>query len=69
MNNIISKKILTANVYIDGVHVSTYKAPPCELFRICNCKTATCRALPPDESCYYYRYFKKIFEEENLKKH
>lgn len=34
----------------------------CELFNICNCKTAMCRVCPPDESCYYYRYFKKIIE-------
>ena len=39
----------------------------CILFPICNCKTAMCRAVPPDESCYYYRYFKKLIEEENLK--
>ena len=40
----------------------------CVLFPICNCKTAMCRAMPPDESCYYYRYFKKLIEEKNLKK-
>lgn len=34
----------------------------CELFNICNCKTAICRVCPPDESCYYYKYFKKIIE-------
>ncbi len=32
----------------------------CELFNICDCKTVMCRVSPPDESCYYYRYFKKI---------
>lgn len=67
MSNI--KKILSANIYIDGVLIGKYEAPPCELFNICNCKTAMCRAALPDESCYYYRYFKKIFEQENLKKH
>ena len=35
----------------------------CVLFPICNCKTAMCRAMPPDESCYYYRYFKEIIKE------
>ena len=35
----------------------------CALFPICNCKTAMCRAVPPDERCYYYRYFKKLIEE------
>lgn len=40
----------------------------CVLFPICNCKTAMCRVELPDESCYYYRYFKKLIEEKNLKK-
>lgn len=31
----------------------------CVLFPICNCKSV----VPPDESCYYYRYFKKLIEE------
>lgn len=43
------------------------KNSPCLLFEICNCKTAMCRAMPPDESCYYYTYFKKLIEEKNLK--
>ena len=34
----------------------------CKLLKICNCKTAACRVSPPDEGCYYYRYFKKIIE-------
>jgi len=37
----------------------------CELFNICNCKTAMCRVTLPDEGCYYYRYFKKLIEEKN----
>ena len=40
----------------------------CELFNICNCKTAMCRVCPPDESCYYYRYFKKLIKENKKKK-
>lgn len=39
----------------------------CELFNICNCKTAMCRVCPPDESCYYYRYFKKLIKENKKK--
>lgn len=35
----------------------------CELWNICNCKTAMCRVTLPDEGCYYYRYFKKLIEE------
>lgn len=40
----------------------------CILFEICNCKTAMCRVRPPDESCFYYRYFKKLIEENENKK-
>jgi len=40
------------------------KAERCELWSICNCKTAMCRVALPDEGCYYYRYFKKIIEEK-----
>ena len=39
----------------------------CPLFEFCNCKTAVCRVLEPDESCYYYHYFKKIIEENNMR--
>ena len=34
----------------------------CPLFNICDCKTAMRRVVPPDDSCYYYRYFKSIIE-------
>jgi hypothetical protein len=42
----------------------------CELVNFCIWKTAVCRVSPPDEGCYYYRYFKKIIErvEENKNK-
>lgn len=33
----------------------------CKLFHICNCKTAVCRVREPDETCYYYRYFKNFY--------
>ena len=36
----------------------------CPLFEFCNCKTAVCRVLLPDESCYWYRYFEKLIEEK-----
>lgn len=36
----------------------------CQLFEICNCKTAMCRAREPDESCYYFRYFKNIINKK-----
>ena len=35
----------------------------CLMFSICNYRTAACRVLPPDEGCYWYRYFKKRIEE------
>ena len=44
------------------------KNSPCLLFEICNCKTAMCHAMPPDESCYYYTYFKKLIEEKKFEK-
>ena len=34
------------------------KRGKCPLFEFCNCKTAICRIRLPDESCYWYRYFK-----------
>lgn len=40
-----------------------WKFGACPMFDICNCKTAMCRAVLPDESCYWYRYFKKLIEE------
>ena len=39
----------------------------CPLFSFCNCKTAMCRACLPDESCYWYRYFKNLIEENERK--
>lgn len=34
----------------------------CKLYNICNCKTAVCVALLPDEGCPYYRYFKELIQ-------
>lgn len=61
---IISSKILGGSVYVDGELWATFSIPDpaCPLFNICNCKTAHCRMIPPDDSCYYYRYFKSIIE-------
>ena len=41
----------------------------CPLFDFCNCKTAACRAMEPDEGCYWYKYFKKLIlkNEKTLK--
>ena len=35
----------------------------CPLFDFCNAKTAMCRVRLPDESCYWYRWFKKLIKE------
>jgi hypothetical protein len=35
----------------------------CPLFDFCNCRTAMCRAVLPDDSCYWYRYFKALIKE------
>ena len=39
----------------------------CPMFETCTCKTAMCRVYLPDESCYWYRYFKKLIEENERK--
>ena len=46
------------------------KNEQCPLFDFCNAKTAMCRVCLPDESCYWYRWFKKLIEEdeENIEK-
>lgn len=36
----------------------------CPLFSFCNCKTAMCQVVLPDESCYWYRYFKQLIKEK-----
>lgn len=38
----------------------------CPLFDTCQCKTAMCRVILPDESCYWYRWFKKRIEEVEI---
>ena len=35
----------------------------CPLFEFCQCKTAVCRVALPDETCYWYRWFKQRIEE------
>lgn len=39
----------------------------CPLFPWCNCRTAVCRVKEPDESCFWFRYFKKLIEEKEEK--
>ena len=50
-----------------GETLSEWKAVCCPLFEFCNCKTAMCRVAEPDESCYWYRYFKKLIEKNERK--
>lgn len=61
------KKFVEGRFYINGKPWATITPPKCEMFPICNCKTAMCRAVLPDESCYWYRYFKKLIEEKERK--
>ena len=37
----------------------------CPLFDFCSYKTAMCRTALPDESCYWYRYFKELIDKNN----
>lgn len=39
----------------------------CPLFDFCNCKTAYCLVQLPDDSCYWYRWFKKLIENNDNK--
>ena len=64
---IYKNKIISGNIYIDGKLWGKISSPKCELFELCNCKTAACRTLLPDESCYWYRYFKNLIEENKRK--
>ena len=32
----------------------------CQLYSICNCRTAVCKTKQPDGTCYYYRYFNNL---------
>ena len=45
-----------------GETLSEWQSAKCPLFDFCNCKTAMCRVVLPDESCYWYRYFKGLIE-------
>ena len=64
---ITSNKFVEGRVCIDGEKAGHITPPKCPLFSFCNCKTAMCRAVLPDESCYWYRYFKKLIEENERK--
>lgn len=46
-----------------GKTLSEWKFDACPMFDTCNYKTAMCRAVLPDASCCWYRYFKKLIEE------
>ena len=41
-----------------------HKKGKCPLFSFCNCKTAVCSVWLPNDECWYYRYFKKLIEED-----
>ena len=56
-------KVISGNLYVDGELSGSFSTPKCPLFSFCNCKTAACRVVLPDEGCYWYRYFKSLIEE------
>ena len=35
---------------------------PCPLVSWCPSKTAPCSIMPPDDGCYWYRYFKELIK-------
>ncbi len=35
---------------------------PCPLVAWCPSKTAPCNVMPPDDGCYWYRYFKDLIK-------
>lgn len=35
---------------------------PCPLVTWCPSKTAPCNIMPPDEGCYWYRYFRDLIK-------
>ncbi len=37
----------------------------CPLLEWCPSKTATCKVYLPDDGCYWYRWFKKLIQEDN----
>lgn len=46
----------------DRYDITNMTIDPCPLVSWCPNKTATCKVIPPDEGCYWYRYFKKLIE-------
>lgn len=48
-----------------GETLSEWQLESCPLFDFCNYKTAVCKTMLPDESCYWYRYFKDLIEKNN----
>jgi hypothetical protein len=56
------EKVNSISAYdkLTGDKMFSITADKCPLFEFCNCKTAACRVQLPDESCYWYRYFKNL---------
>ena len=46
----------------DRYDISNITIDPCPLISWCPNKTATCNVIPPDEGCYWYRYFKELIK-------
>lgn len=67
MSRINLNKILSRTSYdLETMKpILTFNNTPhiCPLFEFCNCRTAMCRVALPDDSCYWYRYFKTLIKE------
>ena len=50
--------IYTTDNVCDDIEIN-----PCPMVKTCQCKTAMCNVRLPDESCYWYRYFKNRIKE------
>ena len=46
----------------DRYDITNMTIDPCPLVDWCPSKTAPCNVMPPDEGCYWYRYFRDLIE-------
>ena len=46
----------------DRYNITDIVIDPCPLVAWCPSKTAPCNVMPPDDGCYWYRYFKDLIK-------
>lgn len=54
---------LCADEDVGDFDLSVPEPKPCPMIKSCQCKTAMCNVVLPDESCYWYRWFKNRIKE------